>query len=69
MYRIRVKAEVILTSISPGKLSADQLVAATEMQLNGVLGVIELGSAKERGKKVKVGVRLHFQEVLGNINW
>ena len=69
MLRIRVKAEVILTSIASGCLLADQLVAATEMHLNDKLGLIELDDATERGNKVKVGVRFHFQEVIGDVNW
>jgi len=62
-----VKAEVILTSIVTGGLEADQLVAATEMHLNGKLGLVELKTPD--GKDVKVGVRFHFQEVVSNVNW
>jgi len=67
MLRVRVKAEVVLTSIVTGDLTADQLVAATEMYLNDKLGLVELKTPD--GKDVKVGVRFHFQEVVGNVNW
>ncbi len=65
MLRIRVKAEVILISIDSGDLLSDQLVAMTEMQLNNM----QLLKLKVQGKELKVGVRFHFQEVIGDVNW